>query len=215
MSEDWFDRSYRSDERPPADLDARILAAARRATRRWMLPAIAAGAFIIVAAAVLGFLVTGHELYVSPDDTPALNRPAGGEEFRIDVVQPRAAPGRAGRPEDLAPPGMLSEPGGIAPPGAGTQPAEGERPAATYPETDCRRSVLIGPLGGPNRRDLVQVCTMDTTVQIEIAWDGEPPCPSRLELDAPSGSPVGLERRELVIAESRYRCEQGRWVRSN
>ena len=215
MSDGWFDRSYRSDEQPPADLDARILAAARRATRRWVVPAIAAGVLTVVAAAVLGFLVTGHEQYVSPNNAPAIDGAASGEALQIDVVQPSEEPDWLSRPPDFAPPGLPGETDGVPSPDLRTEPAGAEQPAARSPELDCTRSVLIGPLGGPDRRDLVQICTTDATVHVEIAWDGDPPCPSRLKLEAPAGAPVSLESRELVVAASRFKCEKGRWIRTN
>ena len=46
MSDDWFDKTYRSNETPPAELDARVLSAARSAVRRRRFPgaAVVAGA---------------------------------------------------------------------------------------------------------------------------------------------------------------------------
>ena len=88
MSDDWFDRSFRSEESPPAEVDARVLAAARRATRRWVLPLIAAALLTITALAVLGFLVTRHEQYVPSASGTDFTVPAEGtavdtEEFHL------------------------------------------------------------------------------------------------------------------------------------
>ena len=46
MSDDWFDKTYRSNETTPAELDARVLSAARSAVRRRRFPgaAVVAGA---------------------------------------------------------------------------------------------------------------------------------------------------------------------------
>lgn len=78
MSDDRFDRSFRSEESPPAEVDARVLAAARRATRRWVLPLIAAALLTITALAVLGFLVTRHEQYVPSASGTDFTVPAEG-----------------------------------------------------------------------------------------------------------------------------------------
>ena len=71
MSEDWFDKTYRSDEQSPSELDARILRRARRATRRWAGSLVAGGAFTIVAALVLAAVLTNVELDVPPTERPA------------------------------------------------------------------------------------------------------------------------------------------------
>ena len=173
MSDGWFDRSYRSDETPPAELDARVLAAAHRATRRWTLPLVAAGALTTIAVAVLGFLITGHEQYVPPDEAPRFDSTPGGDGFRIDVVQPSRDQERLSPPTELASPGMLREPGGIPPADSRAEAEESQAPHRTSPELDCGRSALIGPLGGPGQRDLIQICSGDGTVYIDVVWDGE------------------------------------------
>ena len=211
MSDGWFERSYRSGETPPAELDARVLAAARRATRRWTLPAIAAGALTIVAAGVLGFLITGHEQYVPPDEAPRFDSTPGGDGFRIDVVQPSGEPEPLSPHTEFASPGMLREPGGIPPTDPKTETEESPEPHRTSPELDCDRSALIGPLGGPERRDLIQICSAAGSLYIDVVWDGEPACPSRLELHTHSGAPVSLDGRDLVVAQTRYRCQEGQW----
>ncbi len=66
MSEDWFDKTYRSDETSPADLDARILKQARRATRRWAVALVAGAVFTIAVALVLAIVLTNIELDVPP-----------------------------------------------------------------------------------------------------------------------------------------------------
>ena len=212
MSDGWFDRSYRSVETPPEKLDARVLAAARRATRRWTLPVIAAGALTIVAVAVLGFLISGHELYVPPDEAPLFDSTVNGDAFRIDVIQTSDEPERLSPPAQLSSPALLREPGGVAPPDYERESEAGEEHGGSPTELDCRRSALVGPLGSPDTRDVIHVCSGNGNLYIEVVWDGQPPCPSRLELPAPSGVPVTLNGRELVVAETRYRCQNGQWV---
>lgn len=68
MSEDWFDRAYRSDETSPPDLDARILKQARRATRRWVIALIAGAALTIAIALVLAIMLMNIELDVPPTE---------------------------------------------------------------------------------------------------------------------------------------------------
>ena len=68
MSEDWFDKTYRSDETSPPDLDARILKQARRATRRWVVALVAGAAFTIAIALVLAIMLTNIELDVPPTE---------------------------------------------------------------------------------------------------------------------------------------------------
>ncbi len=88
MSDDWFRRSYRSDESPPAELDAIVLAAARRATRRWTVPLIAAALLTIAALAVLGFLVTRHEQYVPSATGSDLAVPVEGTTVDTEFSPP-------------------------------------------------------------------------------------------------------------------------------
>ena len=212
MTDGWFDRSYRSDETPPAELDARVLAAARRATRRWTVPAVSAGALTITAVAVLGFLITGHELYVPPHETPRFDSTTDGDGFGIDLVEPSGKPERLSPPEELAPPRAHPDPGGIPTSNLQAESEDGRQPHRTSPELDCARSVLIGPLSGPEHRDLIQICNGDGTLYIDVVWDGEPACPSRFELHAPSDTPVRLDGSDLVIAQTRYRCEENQWI---
>ena len=215
MSDGWFDRAYRSGETPPSDLDARVLAAARRATRRWTLPALAAGALTIVGAAVLGFLITSHESYVRTDEAPVVDSPAEGDGFRVDMIQPSGNPERQRPPTEIASPEIFREPGAIPPAVSRAEAEDSKEPLQTSPELDCRRSVLVGPLGGPERRDLVQICSGDGVLYVDVVWDGEPACPSRLELEAPSGVPVRLDGRDLLVAKTGYRCQNGQWVASD
>ena len=215
MSDGWFDRAYRSGETSPADLDARVLAAARRATRRWTLPAVAAGALTVAAAAVLGFLITSHEFHVPTDEAALVDSLADGDGFRIDVVRPSGEPERLRPPTDLASPEIFREPGGIPPADPPAETEGSQAPQPSSPELDCRRSALVGPLGGAERRDLVQICSGDGTLYVDVFWDGEPACPSRLELDAPSGVPVRLDGRDLLVAQTRYRCQEGQWIASD
>ena len=114
MSDGWFDRSYRSNEAPPAELDARVLAAARRATRRWTLPALAAAALIAAAVLILGLLVTGHQLHVPAGEPPCpptleVGAPAqsatalDGADLLVAGVRYRCTDGQWSRVENPAP----------------------------------------------------------------------------------------------------------------
>ena len=79
MSEEWFDKNYRSDETSPADLDAKVLKRARRATRRWAVALMVGAAFTIGIALVLALILTRIELDVPPTERPPprdLNPPA-------------------------------------------------------------------------------------------------------------------------------------------
>ena len=212
MSDGWFDRSYRSEETPPAELDARILAAACRATRRWTVPVFAAGASTIAAAVVLGLLITGHELYVPSGDRARLDATTGKDGFRLDDVRPPTEPGVV---HPKARPEMHVKPDGIPSRDLRAELAESQEAATKFPELDCKRSVLIGPLGGLGRRDLVQICASDGMVHIEVVWDGEQRCPSRLEVETPADATVSLIKRDLVVAQHRYRCEGGEWIRAD
>ena len=87
MSEDWFDKTYRSDEKSPADLDARILNDARRATRRWAGSLVAGGAFTIVVALVLAAVLTNVELDVPPTERPAVRDAEPYPAAEIDCVR--------------------------------------------------------------------------------------------------------------------------------
>ena len=119
MSEDWFEKTYRSDEISPADLDARILRQARRATRRWVVALVAGAAFTIAIALVLAIVLTNIELDVPPterrpprDAEPALVAAPTADEAAIGeadtqqecvramlLVGPFGGPGRQDRAE--------------------------------------------------------------------------------------------------------------------
>lgn len=106
MSEDWFDKTYRSDDKPPADLDARILKDARRATRRWAGSLVAGGAFTVVVALVLAAVLTNVELDVPPAERPAArdaeSYPAASEidcVRSLSLVGPLGGAGRRDRAE--------------------------------------------------------------------------------------------------------------------
>ncbi len=162
MSDDWFDKTYRSEGTPPADLDERILKRARRATRRWAGSLVAAGIFTVAVALILAIVLTSIELDVPPTErsTPP------------DVESPSRA------------------------------------------ETDCARSLeLIGPFGGPGRQDRAEICLTADLLRADFSWDGEGPCPSRLEVEASADTPVLLEDGDLVIGSTSYRCADGKWVR--
>lgn len=163
MSEDWFDKTYRSDDKSPADLDARVLKDARRATRRWAGAVVAGGAVTIVVALVLAAVLTNVELDVPPTERPAA------------------------------------------------------RDAEPYPaaEFDCVRSLsLVGPFGGPGRKDRAEICIGADLLRAKLSWDGEPSCPSRFVVEASPDTPIRLYGGDLVIGSARYRCVEGEW-RSN
>ncbi len=80
MSEDWFDRAYRSEGTPPEELNARVLASARRVTRRWLVPLIAAAIATLIAALLIALALVSHEFYVPPNPQP--NQPAQAPEPR-------------------------------------------------------------------------------------------------------------------------------------
>ncbi len=113
MSEDWFDKTYRSDETPPAELDARVLKAARRATRRWAGSLVAAGVFTIIVALVLAAVLTNVELDVPPTERPSASEagpdPAaeGDCERSLSLVGPLGGPGRQDRLEVCLAAGLL------------------------------------------------------------------------------------------------------------
>lgn len=217
MSDGWFDRSYRSDEMPPAELDARVLAAARRATRRWTLPALAAGALIAAAVLILGLLVTGHQLHVPLGDRASSDSSPDADALEVDIARP---PGGTDSTDDHPPYHLtepwaepLAEPSGNVLSNPFLDGVAVQAPVASVPEFNCVHSALIGPLGGLGRNDLVQICAGDDKVRIEIVWDGEPPCPSSLEVETPPRPTLALDGADLLIAGARYRCAGGQWNR--
>ena len=85
MSDDWFDRAYRSDETPPEELNARVLAAARRVTRRWVVPTIAAAIATLAAALLIALALVSHELYVPPATKPIDGPDERDGEMRLEL----------------------------------------------------------------------------------------------------------------------------------
>ena len=211
MSDGWFDRSYRSDETPPAELDARVLAAARRATRRWTLPALAAGGLIAAAILILGLLVTGHQLHVPVGDRATSDSSPDADALEVDIARPPGGTDstNAHPPYHLTEP--LAEPSGNVLSDPFVDGVAVQAPVASVPEFNCVRSALIGSLGGLGRNDLVQICASDDKVRVEIVWDGEPPCPSSLEVETPPRPTLALDGADLIIAGARYRCAEGQW----
>ena len=175
MSEDWFDRTYRSDETSPPDLDARILRQARRATRRWVAALVAGAAFTIAIALVLAIVLTNIELDVPPAERrpPSDVEPAATDTVSAD----EAVNGKAGTPKNCV-----------------------------------RPMLLVGPLGGPGRRDRAEICIDAGMLRAEFLWDGDPSCPSRLEVDVSVGTPVVLDDGDLVLGSAKYRCVDGEWI---
>ena len=96
MSEDWFDKTYRSDETSPADLDARVLKEARRATRRWAVALVAGAVFTIAIALVLAIVLTSIELDVLPTERwPARDtEPSATADPAGEVASGEAGPQR-------------------------------------------------------------------------------------------------------------------------
>ena len=214
MSDDWFDRSYRSDDTTPADLDGRILAAARRATRRWTIPVIAAGALTATAATILGILLTQHDLHLAPAKSSLVAPQATERNLSIDLDPAEEGSEVANRQitSKTAPP---SGPPQAALPDLRAEIAEAaEDPVVVAPEPDCERSVIIGPLagGGP---ELLQLCSSAGLLRIEIIWGGDAPCPSELKvkMEKTDTTPrVTLDNGDLVVGTARYRCEEGDWI---
>ena len=188
MSEDWFDKSYRSEERPPAELDARVLAAARRATRRWAVPLAAAAVLTVVVALVFAALLASVELEVPPASEPP---EADAPSVALDVPE---SPGDAVRP------------------GVGTSiPAP---PAPTPPGSCAAPDILVGPLGGAGRRDRAALCRVGGVLRVDVAWDGDAACPSQVSVPDSANAPVVLDGNALRVGAARYRCEDGRWARA-
>ena len=180
MSEDWFKRSYRSEERPPTELDARVLAGARRATRRWAVPLAASAVLMILAALLFAALLASVELDVPPADEGA---------------------GRDPTPARLDPPAPTSD---------NTSPKTPVSPPRSGP---CSvPNVLVGPLGGPGRRDRAALCHVGGLLRVDVVWDGEAPCPSQLSVPVAADAPVALDGSALRVGSARYRCEQGQWA---
>ena len=127
MSEDWFDKSWRSEARPPAELDARVLAGARRATRRWAVPLAAAAALTVVVALVFAALLASVELDVPPDSERVR---ANTPPVVLDLPASTSDGTRARRNAPATAPSAPPRPGPCAIP-----------------------NVLVGPLGGAGRRD--------------------------------------------------------------
>ena len=186
MSEDWLDKSWRSDERPPADLDARVLAVARRATRRWGVPLAAAAGLTVVVALVFAAMLASVELEVAPE----------GERPRAD-----------------APPVVLDLP---ATTGDGSRPrrnAPATLPSPPRPGPCAVPNVLVGPLGGVGRQDRVSLCHVGGLLRVDVAWDGEAACASQLSVPVSADTPVALDGDALRVGAARYRCQDGQWVR--
>ena len=105
MSDDWFDKTYRSEGTPPPDLDARILRRARRATRRWAGSLVAAGIFTVAVALILAIVLTNIELDVPPTERSVPHdvepSPATAADCArsLELVGPFGGPGRQDRAE--------------------------------------------------------------------------------------------------------------------
>ncbi|MYE13756.1 MAG: hypothetical protein F4X99_19300 [Gammaproteobacteria bacterium] len=187
MSDDWFNKSYRSEARPPAELDARVLAGARRATRRWGVPLAAAAGLTVVVALVFAAMLASVELEVPPEsERPPPDRPPV-------VLDLPGSTGEGPRRGVRAPSPALS-----------ASPHTGPCPAP---------NVLVGPLGGPGRQDRATLCQVGGLLRVEVVWDGEAACPSELSMPVSADTPVALERNALRVGLALYRCEDGDWAR--
>ena len=187
MSEDWFDKSWRSDERPPADLDARVLAGARRATRRWGVPLAAAAALTVVVALVFAAMLASVELEVAPESE---------------------------RPRVAAPPVVLDLPAATGDGSRTRRNAPAALPSPPRPGPCAVPNVLVGPLGGAGRRDRVSLCHVGGLLRVDVVWDGESACPEQLSVPVSAETPVALDGDALRVGSARYRCETGQWVRT-
>ena len=186
MSDDWFDRSYRSEAHPPAELDARVLAGARRATRRWGVPLAAAAALTVVVALVFAAMLASVELEVPPEsERPAADTPP----VVLDL------PGSTGD-------GPRRRVGAPAPAVAAPQgPAACDAP-----------DILAGPLGGAGRRDRAVLCRVGGLLRVDVIWDGAAACPAQLSVPVSPDTPVALDGNALRVGSRLYRCEDGDWV---
>ncbi len=187
MSDDWFNKSYRSEARPPAELDARVLAGARRATRRWAVPLAASAALTVVVALVFAAMLASVELEVPPEsERPPADRPPVVLDLPESTGEgPRR---RVGAPS----PSLSASPG---------------------PDLCAAPDVLVGPLGGAGRRDRATLCRVGGLLRVEFAWDGAAACPSQLSLPVAADTPVELEGNALRVGPVLYRCEEGGWAR--
>ena len=186
MSDDWFDKSYRSEARPPAELDARVLARARRATRRWAVPLAASAGLTVVVALVFAAMLASVELEVPPD----------GE-----------------RPPAETPPVVLDLPRSTADGARLQRNAPAALPSPPRPGRCAVPRVLVGDLGGGGGRDRVSLCHVGGLLRVDVVWDGASACPGQLSLPVSADTPVALDRNALRVGAARYRCADGQWVR--
>ena len=180
MSDDWFDRSYRSGESPPPELDARILAAARRATRRWTWPVIAAGILVTAALAILGFLVTEHEQYVPPATGTDYTVPVEGTAVDTDI--PPAGKDTTTFELDPDLQGHPAMPPKVVLPDPRTEILLDARTAAgSFPELPCEEPGPNSAANGGERRDQSKPCIDKIELYIEADPSRESSCPPEPE----------------------------------
>ena len=180
MSDDWLDRSYRSDESPPAEVDAKVLSAARRATRRWVLPLIAAAVLTITALAVLGFLVTRHEQYVPSASGADFTVPA--ERTAVDTEEfylPEAGPTNQGSDPNLY--GSSAAPPKVDLPDMRTEALlDARRFAESFPDISCEEPATHRLPDGHDRGDGGEPCIDALRLRI-----GSEPGSDRTDLQKP------------------------------
>ena len=234
MSEDWFDKSYRSDESPPAELDIKILKNARRATRRRGRLLMLGGVFTLTVAVVGSVLLTNVELNYRPAGGPLApgaepSAPAhlpytdSGEANDGDIweAEGTSKSPEAGRfPEsgtfdlpsahEFTP---LNEPTSSTSPPLQMVPSQTESAMPLFLTENCARSsLLVGPFGGWGRQDHAELCLNEGVLRIDFVWDGEPSCPSRLQVEAPADTRIYLDDGDLAIGSVRYSCTNGQWT---
>lgn len=186
MSDHWFDKSYRSEAHPPAELDAKVLARARRATRRWAVPLAASAGLTVVVALVFAAMLASVELEVPPESE---------------------------RPPADRPPVVLDLPGSTGDgPRRGVIPSSPPLSAASRTDLCAAPDILVGPLGGAGRQDRATLCHVGGLLRVDVVWDGEAACPSQLSVPVAPDTPVALEGNALRVGPSLYRCQDGDWV---
>ena len=234
MSEDWFDRSYRSDETPPAELDIKILKNARRATRRRAGLLTLGGVFTMTVAVVGSVLLTNVELNFRPAGGPLApgaepSAPANlpytdsGEAndgdiweaegtSKLDEVRIFPESGTFDLPStyEIAP---RNEPASSTSPPPQMVPRQTESVMPLFLTENCARSsLLVGPFGGWGRQDRAELCYIEGVLLVDFVWDGEPSCPSRLQVEAPADTRIYLDDGDLAIGSVRYSCTNGQWT---
>ena len=146
MSDDWFDKTYRSDESTPGDLDDRVLNAARRATRRRWSPPVVAGAAVAAALAVVLVIPTFDEVEPSyaksaKDMAPPAAQPVSPREPEVEVEPDTATAVELREASDLTE--MLSRVQSRPPPEPPLEPLPVAEPAPVAVDAFAPRAPVI------------------------------------------------------------------------